>query len=90
METQTKQLQRISELHLLYLLLQPLLFPYGEDGFRENIPLDDPTSTNIKRTTLTMKKYFAYRFQIMDSGSTMLLQSRKLFQQFMVDAYSMI
>lgn len=90
-ETKSRQLQRISELHTLYLPLQyPLLFPYGDDEFRENIPLDESTSNNRKMNTLTMKEYFAYRVQIRDSGSTVLLQSRKLFQQFLVDAYSMI
>ena len=34
-ESTTGKLQRISELHPAYLPLQyPLLFPYGEDGFR--------------------------------------------------------
>lgn len=87
-ETQSSKLQRISELHPLYLPLQyPLLFPYGEDGFRENITVSESTSTSRKRTSLTMREYFAYRIQIRDSGSTVLLQSRKLFQQFLVDGY---
>ena len=34
-ENRTKALQRISKLHPSYMSLQyPLLFPYGEDGFR--------------------------------------------------------
>lgn len=91
-ETQARKLQRISELHPLYLPMQyPLLFPYGEDGFRENIPLQESSSSKSrKRTSLTMREYFAYRIQMRDVGSTVLLQSRKLFQQFLVDAYSMI
>ncbi|KAL5177020.1 hypothetical protein HKD37_08G022846 [Glycine soja] len=37
-ETQHGQLQRIHELHSSYLALQyPLLFPYGEDGYRPDI-----------------------------------------------------
>lgn len=35
----TNDLQRISELHPLYMALQyPLLFPYGEEGYHINIP----------------------------------------------------
>ena len=38
LETRGGQLQRIDELHSSYLGLQyPLLFPYGEDGYRPDI-----------------------------------------------------
>ncbi|XP_035832060.1 uncharacterized protein LOC110932569 [Helianthus annuus] len=41
-ETQSGMLQRISELHPSYLALQyPLLFPYGDDGYRIDIPHRD-------------------------------------------------
>ncbi|XP_035832944.1 uncharacterized protein LOC110907000 [Helianthus annuus] len=41
-ETQSGMLQRISELYLSYLALQyPLLFPYGDDGYRVDIPHRD-------------------------------------------------
>nr|XP_016495443.1 PREDICTED: uncharacterized protein LOC107814527 [Nicotiana tabacum] len=41
-ESQSGQLQRVNELNAAYLGLQyPLLFPYGEDGYREDIPLND-------------------------------------------------
>ncbi|CAN7060514.1 unnamed protein product, partial [Brassica rapa subsp. trilocularis] len=54
------KLKRISELHPCYLPLQyPLIFPYGEDGFRL-------------------------------VGSQVLHLSRRLLQQFLVDAYTMI
>ncbi|CAH1421167.1 unnamed protein product [Lactuca virosa] len=37
--TQSGSLQRINELHFAYLALQyPLLFPYGDDGYRVDIP----------------------------------------------------
>ena len=37
-ENRTKALQRISKLHPSYMSLQyPLLFPYGEDGFRVDL-----------------------------------------------------
>ncbi|XP_012828012.1 PREDICTED: uncharacterized protein LOC105949272 [Erythranthe guttata] len=91
-ETQSKKLQRISELHPLYLPFQyPLIFPYGEDGYRENIDLRDSFRGNSgKRKNLTMREYFAYRFQKRSIDSPVLLNSKKLFQQLGVDAYSMI
>ena len=46
LKTQTGQLQRINELHTSYLALQyPLLFPYGEDGYRHDV-LHRNTSMN--------------------------------------------
>ncbi|KAL5147165.1 hypothetical protein HKD37_06G016897 [Glycine soja] len=48
-ETQNGELQRIHELHPSYLALKyPLLFPYGEDGYRADI-LHRCTSSNKKR-----------------------------------------
>ncbi|XP_075103803.1 uncharacterized protein LOC107767153 [Nicotiana tabacum] len=53
-ETQSGQLQRINELNAAYLGLQyPLLFQYGEDGYREDIPFDgDDELTLIKSSRL--------------------------------------
>ncbi|KAL6556938.1 hypothetical protein OROHE_006814 [Orobanche hederae] len=43
-ETKTGYLKRINELHVSYLGLQyPLIFPYGEDGYREDISLSITT-----------------------------------------------
>uniref|UniRef100_A0A0R0IRC7 ATP-dependent DNA helicase n=1 Tax=Glycine max TaxID=3847 RepID=A0A0R0IRC7_SOYBN len=80
-ETQNGELQRIHELHSSYLGLQyPLLFPYGEDGYRPDILYRSTSSSRKrKRDRLTMREWFAYR-----------LQSRKLFQQFIVEAYTMV
>ncbi|XP_073137503.1 uncharacterized protein [Henckelia pumila] len=45
-ETQSGQLKRINELNPAYLSLQyPILFPYGEDGYREDIPLSESKSS---------------------------------------------
>ncbi|XP_006593222.1 uncharacterized protein [Glycine max] len=62
-ETQNGQLQRIYELHCSYLALQyPLLFPYGEDGYRTDILHRDTLSgKRRKRNRLTMREWFAYR-----------------------------
>nr|KAJ0191953.1 hypothetical protein LSAT_V11C800443640 [Lactuca sativa] len=71
-------LQRINELHPTYLVLQyPPLFPYGDDGYRVDIPHRGVTrSTNSKRHKVNI--------------FSLILNSRRLFQQFLDDAYTMI
>nr|KAJ0194029.1 hypothetical protein LSAT_V11C800414390 [Lactuca sativa] len=90
--TKSGSLQRINELHPSYLALQyPLLFPYGDDGYRVDIPhrdSDDPT--NRKHRNCTMREFFAYRIQDRVNVFSLILNSRRLFQQFLVDAYMMI
>ncbi|XP_023733108.1 uncharacterized protein LOC111880927 [Lactuca sativa] len=63
-QTSSGSLRRISELHPSYPPLQyPLLFPYGDDGYRVDIP---------------------------HRGITPSSNNKRLFQQFLVDAYTMI
>ncbi|XP_023741901.2 uncharacterized protein LOC111889982 [Lactuca sativa] len=92
LETQSRQLQRINELHPQYLALQyPLLFPYAEDGFRVDIlhrGVEDPESDG--RIRWTMREFFAYRIQQRTDEISLILRSRKLFQQFLVDSYTMV
>lgn len=92
LETQSRQLQRINELHPQYIALQyPLLFPYAEDGFRVDIlhrGVEDPESNG--RIRLTMREFFAYRIQQRTNEVSLILRSRKLFQQFLVDSYTMV
>lgn len=84
-------LQRISELHPSYLALQyPLLFPYGEDGYRLGILHRDASSTTRQRVKLTMREFFAYRIQERLCESRTIFYCRRLYQQFLVDAYTMI
>lgn len=92
LERQTGALQRISELTPCYLPLHyPLLFPYGEDGYRINIGLtyavDNSTYT---RSRMSMREFFAYIIQQRQTHATLIGYSGKLFQQFLVDAYTMI
>ncbi|GKA76485.1 putative PIF1 DNA helicase/replication protein A1-like protein [Tanacetum coccineum] len=84
--------QRVSELHPSYMALQyPLLFPYGEDGFHEKIPYHSNAGTRkTKRGYVTMKEYYSYIIhQRPDQGNT-LLKGGRLFQQYLVDAYSAV
>ncbi|XP_035845829.1 uncharacterized protein LOC110943525 [Helianthus annuus] len=85
-------LQRISELHPSYLALQyPLIFPYAEDGYRvgikhRGIAIDD----GVLRTNLTIREFFCYKIQDRQNQFSLLVNAKKLFQQFLVDGYTMI
>lgn len=91
LEKNSGKLKRINELHPCYLPLQyPLIFPYGEDGFRLGIKNGFTGITKNKKANISMREFFAYRIQIRKVGSQALLLSRRLQQQFLVDAYTMI
>ncbi|XP_021995675.1 uncharacterized protein LOC110892839 [Helianthus annuus] len=85
-------LQRINELHPSYLALQyPLIFPYAEDGYRvgikhRGIAIDD----EVLRTNLTIREFFCYKIQDRQNQFSLLVNAKKLFQQFLVDGYKMI
>nr|XP_025648288.1 uncharacterized protein LOC112743284 [Arachis hypogaea] len=91
-ETRSGRLQRINQLNPSYLGLQyPLYFPYGEDGFKEHIPLNKGRTNSTKgHEDVTMKDFFAFRIQERLADGSPLLYSRRLFQQFLVDGYSMV
>ncbi|XP_071739529.1 uncharacterized protein [Rutidosis leptorrhynchoides] len=84
-------LKRISELHPQYLGLQyPLIFAYGEDGYRTDIfHRDVDGSTSRKKKRVTMREFFAYKIQERREPS-LLHNAKKLYQQFLVDAYTMV
>ena len=91
-ETQTGELKNISVLHPSFLSLQyPLLFPYGEDGYRIDIPHRGVVQPDPKkRERLTMREYFAYIIQERQDTFSLHHNSRRLFQQFLVDAFTMV
>ncbi|KAL6553722.1 hypothetical protein OROMI_019395 [Orobanche minor] len=84
--------QRILELHPAYIALQyPLLFPYGEDGLHEKISYH--SNTGNRKTTcgfVTMKEYYAYMIQQQNNQGTTLIRGGRLFQQYLVDAYTAV
>jgi len=91
MEKQSGKLQRINELHTSYLGFQyPLLFPYGEDGYRHDVNHRDRPGINQKRNRLTIREWFCFRLQTRHSEALTLVTSRRLFQQFIVDGYTMM
>ncbi|XP_071705325.1 uncharacterized protein [Rutidosis leptorrhynchoides] len=84
--------KRISELHQLYMALQyPLLFPYGETGYHEEIPY---RNNNGRRKTIrgfvTMREFYCYMIQQRENEGTTLLRGGRLFQQYLVDAFTAI
>lgn len=111
-QKQCGELQRIDEYHTSYLGYQyPLLFPYGEDGYRPNVRHRDK-GTNIrhftditqseqnnkdipweeatKRNRLTIREWLAFRIQSRSNEAQTLLRSRRLYQQFLVDGFTMM
>ncbi|XP_031092245.1 uncharacterized protein LOC115996940 [Ipomoea triloba] len=91
-ESKTGKLKRISELNPAYLPMQyPILFPYGEDGYRDDIQFAANRSQLLgSRQRLTLREYFAFRLHERRSELSTLLHSKRLFQQFLVDAYTMV
>ncbi|CDY47315.1 BnaAnng08890D [Brassica napus] len=91
-ETKGNKLTRISELHPAYLPLQyPLLFPFGEDGYHIDLHLKRTTTTSKKpRSKVSMREFFAYRIFERYNQFSALMFSGKLFQQFLVDGFTMI
>lgn len=92
LQTREGNLQRIDELHASYLSYQyPLLFPFAEDGYRHDVThREDPCMHNKKRNRVTVREWIAFRLQQRKNEPPTILCSRKLFQQFCVDTYSMM
>nr|KAJ0217457.1 hypothetical protein LSAT_V11C300151780 [Lactuca sativa] len=78
-QTSSGSLRHISELHPSYLPLQyPLLFPYGDDGYRVDIPHRGITPiSNSKRPNCTMREFFSYRIQDRDQYFSLILNSKR-------------
>jgi len=86
-------LQRIHETHSEYIPLQyPLLFPFGEDQYQEHIVRNELTSTGTvkKRVCVSVREFVAFRLQERTLEDSVLFLGKRLFQQFVVDMYSMI
>jgi hypothetical protein len=96
--------QRISELHVGYMALHYLLlFPYGEDGWHSNIPLNgvvtdvdldeehaEEYELKRKHCNVTMAEFYGYRLQHRDTDGIALLRGDRLRHQYIVDAYAAI
>ncbi|XP_031124262.1 uncharacterized protein LOC116026977 [Ipomoea triloba] len=91
-ECKSGLLKRINELNPAYLPLQyPLLFPFGEDGYRDDIQFC--TNTNEvggSRERISPREYFPFKIHERRSQLSTLLHARRLLQQFLVDGYTMV
>ncbi|XP_058722666.1 uncharacterized protein LOC131594520 [Vicia villosa] len=92
MHTKGGRLKRINELHASYMAFQyPLIFPYGEDGYRPDVAHRDlPIYENSVRNRLTIREWLAFRIQNRLNEAKTLLSSRRLFQEFLCDGYTML
>jgi hypothetical protein len=85
-EDHTSNLQQINERHRKFLSMQyPLLFPYGEDGFHDNIMYQ--TSTSMHHEKATMVEYYAYRLHDKTNDFNTPLRCGRATQAYEVDAY---
>ncbi|XP_062014061.1 uncharacterized protein LOC133730499 [Rosa rugosa] len=91
-ETHDGRLERISKIHPKYMSLQyPILFPYGEDGYKTELKMLPPKGNRqYKREKVSMRSFIAYQVQERYNQSDTLLKGGRLFQQFLVDAYATI
>ena len=90
-EHRTNGLQRITDLHPSFMsMTYPLIHPYGEDGYRIDIPLRDLNQTPFKRQKLTMRQHYCFRLQQRLNEGHTLLRAGRLLQQYIVDSYMAI
>ncbi|XP_077215969.1 uncharacterized protein LOC143850629 [Tasmannia lanceolata] len=91
-EHKSDGLQRISDLNPSFMAMQyPILFPYGEDGYHLGIPCKcNEGRRQTKRHCVTMREYYAYRIQQRENESQTIIRGGRLFQQFLVDAFTAI
>ncbi|XP_040361620.1 uncharacterized protein LOC112202949 [Rosa chinensis] len=91
-ELNSGKLQRISKIHLKYMSLQyPILFPYGEDGYKINLQMHQiGGSSTQKRQKISMRAYITYHIQDRNNEISTLLKGGRLFQQYLVDAYATV
>ncbi|KAL3655042.1 hypothetical protein CASFOL_000828 [Castilleja foliolosa] len=83
------QPQRVSKLHPSYIPLQyPLLFPFGEPGWSTSLKLHSVSEG--RRHSLTVNMYYSYQIHDRHNVYSLLLKGGRLFQQYLVDAYTCI
>ncbi|XP_050110486.1 uncharacterized protein LOC126589277 [Malus sylvestris] len=89
-EHRTHGLQRITKLHPKYMALQyPLLFPYGEDGYKKGLPWNpDYKGKKPKTGGVSLRAFLGYQIQDRPGQNDTLLKGGRLFQQYLVDAYA--
>ncbi|KAL3629938.1 hypothetical protein CASFOL_026250 [Castilleja foliolosa] len=80
---------RVSKLHPSYIPLQyPLLFPLAEPGWSPDMRLH--SEEGARKRNLTVNMYYSFHIQDRAGIYSLLLSGGRLFQQYLVDAYTCI
>lgn len=81
--------QKVSVLHPCFMSLQyPLLFPNGEDGYRNDILYAGVSAKSENtRDVVSIRQYYCYRLQYREREGHTLIGGGRLFLQFVVDAW---
>ncbi|GBN93109.1 hypothetical protein AVEN_105720-1 [Araneus ventricosus] len=84
-------LQPIAETNRSYDALQyPIIFWQGEDGYNFDVMQCIPNSESTGTKKVSMMNFYAYRIMIRNNSLNHILNTRQLFQQFIVDVYAKI
>jgi len=87
------ELTRLHETHTTFIPLQyPLMFPFGEDGYQEDIPIRESHSRSKSRARIriSLREFIAFRIQQRSIEPGNIVNACRLFQQFLVDCYTMV
>ncbi|XP_050123958.1 uncharacterized protein LOC126601311 [Malus sylvestris] len=89
-ESKSEGLKHVTKLNPKFMSLQyPILFSYGEDGYRPNLKWNENyNGQKSKRQRVPMRAFIAYQIQERQPGLTTLLKGGRLFQQYLVDSYA--
>jgi hypothetical protein len=86
-EDHASNLQQISEDHCKFMAMQyPLLFPFGEDGFHDELRLEPTAESPLHHAKLTILQYYAYRLHDRPEQFNTPLKCKRLTQAYIVDA----
>ncbi|XP_072065617.1 uncharacterized protein [Arachis hypogaea] len=73
-------------------IIYPLLFPYGENGYQLNIPYRGQVDGYVpgRRTRVSLREFICFCLQIREQEDGIIHKCSRLFQQFVVDCFTMI
>lgn len=81
------QPKRINKLHQSYMSLQfPLIFIYGQPGFHTNLQLRSANPTE-RAKRVSMNAFYTYQLHPRHNQYSLLFQTGRLFQQYVVGVY---
>jgi len=77
------ELTRLHETHTAFIPLQyPLMFPYGEDGYQEDITIRESHSRTKSRVRIiiSLREFIAFRIQQRSVEARNIVNACRLFQ----------